>query len=178
MRAGPAWLVGLLLLGALAACSQAAPPVVNAPTESTSGASATSAIEGATPAATVEGHFNPTEAVGGGSNSSTAVAADELARIFASVPQGSQLQLAASSSPPGATGPDVATVSVVAQDSGGLLQGLDASARRTLGDAFLTAAGTAWPNAAVSLLITDPARGGSSVIGSRPKGGPNTVITT
>lgn len=172
MRAGRAWFIGLVLPGVLVACSQAAPPAVKTATEPTS------AIEGATPAASAEGHFNPTEAVGGGSNASTAVAADEIARIFASVPQASQLRFSANSSPPGASGPEVATVSVVAQDNGGLLKGLDPSAKKTLAEAILTAAGGAWPNAAVSLLVTDPAGGGSPIIGSRPKGGPNTVIAT
>ncbi|HTD77631.1 MAG TPA: hypothetical protein VK898_08345, partial [Chloroflexota bacterium] len=54
-----AFLAGLVILGGLAACSPGAPPVATAP-------AATSAIEGATPAASVEARLNPTEAVGGG----------------------------------------------------------------------------------------------------------------
>jgi hypothetical protein len=122
----------------------------------------------------VEAHFNPTEGIGGGSLGSNAV--NDVASIFASVPQASQLKISANSSPPGATGADVQTVSVVAQDTGGVLKSLDASGKQSLGDAILTSAGTAWPNATISLLVTDPS--GSSLIGSRPKGGPNTVIAT
>ena len=156
----------------LAACSQGAAPVVD------TSVTAAPAIEAARPAASAEGRFNPTEAVGGGAAGSNVISADELARIFAAVPQVSQLKLSANSSPPGATGPDVATVSVVAQDSGGLLKGLNAAAKQTLGDGILTAAGTAWPNASVSLLVSDPAGSGGSIIGNRPKGGPNTVLAT
>jgi hypothetical protein len=160
--------VGVLL----AACSQAVPPAVGP----TVGAVATSRVEGATPVGTFEGHFNPTEAVGGGANASNAVA--NVAKVFAAVQQVSQLKLTANSSPPGATGSDIQTVSVVGQDAGGLLKGLDKAGKQKLGDALLTAAAEAWPNAAVSLLITDPTSGGGQIIGSRPKGGPNTVIAT
>jgi hypothetical protein len=162
--------VGLLIAVVLAACSQSAPRVETTP-------AATSAIEGATPAGTIEARLNPTEAVGGGANASNAIAADEVARIFASVPQIAQLKLTANSSPPGATGADVATVSVVAQDGGGLLKGLDVTAKQSLGDAMLTAAAAAWPNASVSLLVTSSA-GGGTIIGQRPKGGQNNVIAT
>ncbi len=168
---GHALLAALAVLVVLAACSQSAPPALN------TGAAPTSAIEGATPAATVEGHFNPTEAVGGGANASNAVSPDEIAKIFAVVPQANQLRVTANSNPPGATGADVAAVSVVAQDNGGLLKGLDATAKKALGEAILTAAGTAWPNASVSLLVSAQA-GGGTIIGSRPKGGPNSILAT
>jgi hypothetical protein len=59
-----------------------------------------------------------------------------------------------------------------------VLKGLDATAKKSLGDAILTAASTAWPNATISLLVSDPAGGGGQIIGSRPKGGPNTVLAT
>ena len=162
-----ALVAGLVILGALVACSQGAPRVETAP-------AATSAIEGATPAVSVEARLNPTEAVGGGALASNAIPADDLAKVFATVSQASQLTFSANSSPPGATGADVATVSVVAQDSGGLLKGMDATAKQSLGDAMLTAAGTAWPNASVSLLVSSAA--GGTIIGQRPKGGPNSVI--
>ena len=172
LRRGHALWAGLIVLVILGACSQSAQPAVETST------SVISAIEGATPQASAEGHFNPTEAVGGGANASNAVSPDEVAKVFAAVPQAGQLRLMANSSPPGAAGPDVATVSVVAQDSGGVLKGLDATAKRSLGDAILSAAATAWPNANVSLLVSDPAGSGGSIIGSRPVGGPNTVIAT
>jgi hypothetical protein len=173
LRGGHALIVGLVVLFGLAACSQSSPP----PVESAATAVAP-AIEAAKPAASAEGRFNPTEAVGGGAAGSSAVSADDLTRIFSAVPQASQLKVSANSSPPGATGTDVATVSVLAQDSGGVLKGLNADAKKTLGDAILTAAGTAWPNATVSLLVSDPAGGGGSIIGSRPKGGPNSILAT
>jgi hypothetical protein len=66
---------------------------------------------------------------------------------------------------------------VIAQDSGGLLKGMDTAAKQSLGDAILTAAGAAWPNASVSLLVSGPT-GGGTIIGQRPKGGPNNVIAT
>ena len=154
----------------MAACSQAAPAIVQTAVPTNA------AAVGATPAPTgVEPQFNPTEGVGGGSNASSAVA--EIGTILASVPQASQLKVSANSSPPGATGPDVQSISIVAQDPEGLLKGLDATAKKTLGDAILTAASTAFPNANVSLLVT-AAAGGGQIIGSRPKGGPNTVFAT
>jgi|SRR5919199_6001411 xanthine/uracil/vitamin C permease (AzgA family) len=169
MQTAYAFVAGLVILVALVACSQAAPRVETGPV-------ATSAIQGATPAASVEARLNPTEAVGGGSLSSNAIPADDVAKVFATVSQASQLKFSANSSPPGATGADVATVSVIAQDSGGLLKGMDATAKQSLGDAILTAAGTAWPNASVSLLVSSAA--GGTIIGQRPKGGPNTVIAS
>jgi hypothetical protein len=154
----------------MAACGQNAAPAVEQ-----TGPEATSAIVGATVVVTsVAGHFNPTEAVGGGANSSNPVS--DIASVFASVPQASQLKISANSSPPGATGPDVQSVSVIAQDNGGLLKSLDATGKQSLGDALLTSASTAWPNASISLLVTDPS--GGTLIGSRPQGGPNTVIAT
>jgi hypothetical protein len=163
MRLGVALAAMLLLAG----CGQAAPEV---PTPGP-----TSAIEGATPAVgEVAGHFNPTEAIGQGANGSSAVS--DPASVFAAVQQAAQLKITANSSPPGATGGDVQTVSIVAQDTGGALKALDASGRQTLGNAMLTAAATAWPNATISLLISDPTGGSGTIIGSHPKGGDNTVI--
>jgi hypothetical protein len=161
---------GVVVAIAMIACGQNAAPAVQAPAPD-----ATSAIQGATAIVTgVEAHFNPTEGVGGGALGSNPVS--DVTSIFATVPQASQLKITANSSPPGATGAEVQTVSVVAQDAGGLLKSLDATGKKNLGNALLTSAGSAWPNATISLLITDPA--GGSLIGSRPKGGPNTVIAT
>ena len=165
-----AFLAGLVILAGLVACSPGTPRVDTAP-------AATSAIEGATPAASVEARLNPTEAVGGGALASNAISADDVAKVFATVSQASQLTFSANSSPPGATGADVMTVSVVAQDSGGLLKGMDTTAKQSLGDTILTAAGTAWPNASVSLLVSSTV-GSGSIIGQRPKGGPNNIIAT
>jgi hypothetical protein len=179
----PRWralIVSTIVLTILAACSQGAVPTANPPataTTATTGSTSTT-MDSATPQGTVEGHFNPTEAVGGGANASNAVAADEISKVMAAIPQAAQLRVSANSSPPGATGPDVTTVSLIAQDNGGLLKGLDGAGKRTLGDAILTAAATAWPNASVSLLVSDPASNSGTIIGSRPKGGPNTVIAT
>ena len=163
-------LVGLAMLGALVACSQSSAPV-------NTGAVATAVLESATPAASVDAPFNPTEAVAGGALASNAVAADEITRAFTSVPQAAQLKFTANSSPPGATGADVATISIVAQDGGGVLKDMDQAGKQSLGDAILTAAGTAWPNASVSLLVSGPA-GSGTIIGQRPRGGPNSVIAT
>jgi hypothetical protein len=122
--------------------------------------------------------FNPTAAAGGGINASNALSADDITTAFKSVPQASQLKLMANSSPPGAKGADVQTISVIAQDTSGLLKTLDPTGKRAMGDALLTAAGGAWPNAAVSMLISDPAGAGGAIIGSRGPGGPNTVIVS
>lgn len=155
----------------LVACSQAAPSAVDTPA-----VVPTSALEGVTPIVTgVAAHFNPTEAVGGGANASNAVA--DIGTVLASVPQTSQLKINANSSPPGATGADVQSISIVAQDPDGVLKAMDAAAKKSLGDAILMAAGNAWPNASVSLLVSAPA-GGGQIIGSRPKGGPNTVFAS
>src|SRR5579859_4919914 len=173
MRSGwRAWWVGLVVASLLAACSQAAPPAE----QTSSGSASTSAVEGATPAGTAVGHFNPTEAVGGGANSSSSVT--DLASVFASVNQASQLKITANSSPPGATGADVQSVSVLAQDPDGLLSSLDVAAKQSLADALLTAAGAAWPNASISMLITASNGAGGTIIGNRVKGGPNTVIAS
>ena len=102
----------------------------------------------------------------------------DLKTVFASVPQIDKLRLTANSSPPGAKSGDVVTVSVIAQDGGGLLKELDQTAKRSLGEALLTAAGTAWPNASVSLLVSDPSGAGGQIIGSRGAGGPNTIIVS
>ncbi len=162
-----ALVVSLCVAIGLAAYAQQAPPAVQP----------TSVVESAKPIVTdVAGHFDPTQAVGQGANSSSAVG--DAASVFASIQQASQLKIAASVNPPGSTGADVALVSIVAQDSGGLLKGMDSAAKRSLADALLTSASTAWPNASISLLISDPAGAGGTVIGNRPKGGPNTVIAS
>jgi len=172
MRSGVlAVVVGTLILVVLAACGQAAPEQPSQPDTQPAN------ILGATPAVgSVEGHFNPTEAVGQGANSSNPV--NDPASVFASVQQASQLRITANSSPPGATGPDVQSVSIVAQDTGGLLKELDAAGKQSVGNALLSAAATAWPNASISLLISDPAGSAGSIIGNHPKGGQNTVIAS
>jgi len=165
-RAVGTGVVALLVLGA---CSQATPPAASGPNGVSSPATAV---------ASLEARFDATAAVGGGANSSNSVSADDVKTAFASVPQLDRLRLMANSSPPGAKGGNVTSVSVVAQDAGGLLKELDQTARRSLAEALLTAAGSAWPNASVSLLLSDPAGTGSPIIGSRSRGGPNTVIGT
>jgi hypothetical protein len=163
--------MGALVLGFMAACSaqSSAPP---APQQTQAVATV---VEVATAVASLEARFDPTAAVGGGSNASGAVTAEQLQTIFASVQQASQLRFTANASPPGATGAAVTSVSVRAEDGGGVLKSLDANGRRMLGDTLLTAAGTAWPQARITLLVTDPTSS-SQIIGSRPPGGPNTVI--
>ena len=111
-------------------------------------------------------------------NSSIGVSTDDIKTVFASVPQINKLSLTANSSPPGAKGGDVQTVSVIGQDGSGLLKGLDQTAKRSLAEALLTAAGAAWPSASVSLLVSDPADAASQIIGSRAAGGPNTVMVS
>jgi hypothetical protein len=159
--------VGALALVVLGACSQGAAPQAGV---------ATSVAQLATDEPTLEARFNATAAVGGGINASNAVSADDVTSVLAAVPGISSLKVTANSSPPGAKGADVTSVSLIAQDSGGLLKTLDAAGKRTLAEAILTAAGTAWPKAGVSLLVTDPAGSGGQIIGSRGPGGPNTVI--
>jgi hypothetical protein len=160
--------VALLVLGA---CSQSAPSAGTGPT-------AVSALaEAATPAA-LEARFDATAAVGGGMNSSNTIQTDDVKTVFAAIPQIDKLKITANSSPPGAKTGDVTSVSVIAQDAGGLLKELDQPAKRTLAEALLTAAGVAWPNASVSLLVSDPAGAGGQIIGSRGKGGPNMVIVS
>jgi hypothetical protein len=163
--------VGLFALLVFGACSQGAPPQGGNPSL------ATTVPELATSVATLEPRFNATAAVGGGFNSSLAVSADDVSAVLAQVPQASQLKLTASSSPPGARGQDVVSVSIVAQDAGTVLQGLDQAGKRTLADGLLTAAGTTWPKASVTLFMSDPS-GGGQIIGSRAPGGPNTVIVS
>jgi hypothetical protein len=157
--------VGVVVGLILTACGQAAPREPEP----------TAAIEGVTPVASaVEGHFNPTEAIGQGANSSSSVT--DVASVFAAVQQASQLKITANSSPPGATGGDVQSVSVIAQDTGGVLKGLNADGKQTLGNALLNAAVAAWPNASISLLISDPAGASGTIIGNHPKGGQNSII--
>jgi hypothetical protein len=166
---GRALTIAAVALAVLAACSQAAPPAANVPT---------GVSEAATAVVTLEARFDATAAVGGGMNSSNTVAADDIKSVFAAVPQIGKLNLTANSSPPGAKGGDVASVSIIAQDGSGLLKELDATAKQSLAEALLTSAGTAWPNATVSLLVSDPAGAGGQIIGSRAKGGPNTIIVS
>jgi hypothetical protein len=161
--------VGVLALGVLAACSQSTPQQATVPTT-------IAAL--ATEAPTLGARFNATAAVGGGINASNAVSADDVASVLASVPGINQLKVTANSSPAGAKGADVTSVSVIAQDSGGLLGSLDQAGKRTLAEAILTAAATAWPKAGVSLLVTDPSGNGGQIIGSRSPGGPNTIIAS
>jgi hypothetical protein len=169
VRTGPAFGIALVALLVLGACSQSAPPAGNAPTAVT---------EAPTAVTTLEARFDATAAVGGGINSSNTVVSGDLTTVFASVPQIDKLRITANSSPPGAKSGDVTSVSVIAQDGGGLLKGLDETTKRSLGEALLTAAGAAWPNASVSLLVSDPAGAGGQIIGSRGKGGPNTIIVS
>jgi len=176
-RALGAGLAALLVLGG---CAQnSTPETSTAPTTITAGNQPSSAVTvDATVVAGLDPRFNPTAAAGGGINASNAISADDLAAAFKSIPQASQLKLTANSSPPGAKGADVQTISVIAQDTSGVLKGLDPTGKRALGDALLTAAGAAWPNAAVSMLISDAVGAGGQIIGSRGPGGPNTVIVS
>ncbi len=164
MRPLVASLVVLLLLGA---CSQPAPPT------STQVVATVQSV--ATSAATLGARFDPTAAIGGGANASGAITPEQLTTIFGSVQQASQLRISANASPPGATGAAVTSVSISATDTGGVIKTLDATARRAMADSLLTAAGTAWPQASISMLLTDPGSG-TSMVGTRPPGGPNTVI--
>jgi hypothetical protein len=171
MRGGLA--VGVLVLGLMAACAgqSSAPPA----SQSTQAVATVAVV--ATAVASLEARFDPTAAVGGGANASGAVTAEQLQTIFASVQQASQLRFTANASPPGATGSAVTSVSIRAEDTGGMLKSLDATGRKSLGDGLLTAAGTAWPQARVTLLVTDPASS-TQIIGTRTPGGPNTVIAS
>ena len=174
----------LAAIGALAACSPAAPPATNsapasAPQATATGNQPASAVTvDATIVAGLDPRFNPTAAAGGGINASNAVSADDVAAALKSIPQASQLKVTANSSPPGARGADVQSVSIIAQDSSGLLKGLDETGKRGLGEALLTASGAAWPNAAVSMLISDAAGAGGQIIGNRTPGGPNTLFVS
>jgi hypothetical protein len=157
------------VLLALAACSQ---PVPVTPTQ------VVATIQSvATSAATLEPRFDPTAAVGGGVNASGAIAAEQLRTVFGAVQQSAQMRFTANASPPGATGSAIKSISITAEDAGGVVKTLDATSRRALGEALLTAAGTAWPQASITLLVTDPSSS-SQLIGSRPPGGPNIVIAS
>jgi hypothetical protein len=163
---------GIVLLTAvlLAACSQSSPSQTsNRPTS----------VEAAATAPTSnDPRLNPTAAVGGGINASNVISADDINSVFKALPQTSQFKMTANSSPPGAKGSEVQTVSVNCQDTGGVLKSLDAAGKRTLGEAMLTAAGTAWPNASVSLLVSDPSGAAGQIVGIRAAGGTNTVIVS
>jgi hypothetical protein len=154
----------LALLLVLGACSQTSSP--------SAGGSATAASEISTAVSKLDPQFNPTAVVSG------ALSADEVNAAFTSIPQIDQLKVMANASPAGARGEDVQSVSIVAQDSAGVLNTLDQDGKRSLGDSILRAAGTAWPKASVSLLITDPSGRGGQIIGSHPPGGANTVIVS
>ena len=154
-----------LLTLVLVACGGAAP----SQTGSTSG--------GGTPGGSEAPRTSSTaDTVGYGVNATGAVA--DLSQVFGSVQQATQLQLTANSTPAGATGADVQSISIVAQDKGGLLKSLDAAGKQSLGNALLTAAAAAWPNADISLLVSDPAGGGGTIIGNHPKTGQNTIIAS
>jgi hypothetical protein len=165
----------LVALLVLAGCSAPAPTEL-APTQ------APGAPSNATPApvASNEPRFDPTAAIGGGINASSSVSTDQLKAVFAGVPQASQLRLSANATPPGATGPDVTSISIRAEDTGGsVLKSLDATAKKSLGDALLNAAAVAWPKARISLLVTDTSgTGGGQVLGTRLPSGTNTVIVS
>src|SRR6266849_6589793 len=162
---------GVLAVVLLGACSQSSP--------TQSGSAPATAVEAAPTAPTSnDPRLNPTAAVGGGINASNAISADDISSVFKSLPQASQLKMTANSSPPGAKGSEVQSVSINCQDSGGVLKSLDAAGKRTLGEAMLTAAGTAWPNASVSLLVSDPSGAAGQIVGIRAAGGTNTVIVS
>jgi hypothetical protein len=157
--------LGILIV--LGACAQPSVPAVATQVAAT--------VEPATTAvASLEARFDPTAAVGGGSNTSGAISAAELSRIFGSVAQAAQMRFSASASPTGATGAAVTSVSITAEDTASVLKSLDASAKRAAGEALLNAAAQSWPQARITLLVTSA--GGGQIIGTRPQGGPNTVI--
>jgi hypothetical protein len=151
----------------LGACAQPAPPA--GPTRPP--------VATLPPAGTLEPRFNPTAAIGGGAVSA-ALSADDLAPIFAAVQQGSQMRFTANASPQGARGSEVTSISIRAEDTAGVIKAMDPAGRRTLGDALLTAAAAAWPQARVSLLVIDASGAAGQIIGSRPPGGPNSVIVS
>jgi hypothetical protein len=158
---------GVLIL--LAACSQsAAPPAAEPP-------ATVAAAQVATAVTSLDPRLNPTAAVGGGINAANPVSPDDLKAALASVPQIDQLRVTANSSPAGAKGDAVLSVSITGQDPNGVLAKLDLAAKKSLAEAILTGAGTAWPKASISLLMT-----GSSgpIVGSRQPGGPNMVIAS
>jgi len=163
---------GIALLGVvlLVACSQSSPSQTSNPPTSVEAAP--------TAPSSNDPRLNPTAAVGGGINASNVISADDINSVFKALPQTSQFKMTANSSPPGAKGSEVQTVSVNCQDTGGVLKSLDAAGKRTLGEAMLTAAGTAWPNASVSLLVSDPSGAAGQIVGIRAAGGTNTVIVS
>src|SRR5260370_12320324 len=119
----------LLTVVLLAACSQSSPSQTSNPPTSVEAAP--------TAPASNDPRLNPTAAVGGGINASNAISADDISNIFKSVSQFSQLKIAANSSPPGAKGSDVQSVSVNCQDIGGALTTLQPARKRTLRAALL-----------------------------------------
>jgi hypothetical protein len=123
--------------------------------------------------------FDPTAATGGGVNASAGLSAEELTTVFSGVQQASGLRFTANSSPAGARGNDVVSVSIRAEDASGALKDLDAPAKKLLGETLLDAAAAAWPNARVTLLVAFGAGGGTNqILGSRPPGGPNSVLSS
>jgi hypothetical protein len=163
--------IGTLAIALLGACSQSSP-------SSSSSAPAAPVEAAPTAPSSTDPRLNPTAAVGGGINASNVISVDDVANVFKALPQASQFKITANSSPPGAKGSEVQSVSVNCQDTGSVLKSLDAAGKRTLGEAMLTAAGTAWPNASVSLLVSDPSGGGGQIVGIRAAGGTNTVIVS
>jgi hypothetical protein len=170
-RALGAGLIAVIVLGA---CSQGAAPQ----TGGSAPPGPTTVAEIPTAAGTPDPRFNATAAVGGGINASNVVSADDVKAAFGAVPQIDQLKLSLNSSPPGARGTDVTSVSIVAQDSGGVLKAMDQAAKRSLAEAILNGAAGAWPKSSISLLLSDPTGGGGQIIGSHSPGGPNTVIVS
>jgi hypothetical protein len=156
--------VGVLALAVFSACSQSAAPQVD-------NTVATIVPQVAT-AASLDPRFNPTALA----NTSNVVSTDDLNTVLAALPPGNLFKVTANSSPGGARGADVQSVSLIAQDTGGVLKALDQPGKRSLAEALLTAAGAAWPKASVTLLMSDAAGTGGQIIGSRPPGGPNTIL--
>ena len=174
-RFSPAAAVAAAALLGLGACAPTAPAELGPTRAAAGGTGATAA-----PVASNEPRLDPTAAIGGGINASASVSAEELKAVFAGVQQASQLRLSANASPPGATGPDVTSVSIRAEDAAGdVLKRLDAPAKKSLGEALLNAAAATWPRARISLLVTDTSgAGGGQVLGSRLPNGTNTVIVS
>jgi hypothetical protein len=90
------------------------------------------------------------------------------------------LRFMANASPVSAGGSDVTSISIKAEDTGPVLKSLDQPARKALGEALLAAASTSWPNARVTLLVSDPTgkTPGQIVATHDPKSGANTVLAT
>jgi hypothetical protein len=156
-----------LALAVLVACSQPAPPA--GPTARP--------VATFPPAGTLEPRFNPTAAIGGGTQAGS-LSAEDLAPVFAAIQQSGQMRISATATPSGARGADVQSISIRAEDTGGVLRSLDSAGRRALGEALMTAAAAAWPQARVSLLVIDASGAAGQIIGSRPPGGPNSVIVS